>query len=78
MIENVERDEKRVRTVTFREAVRKWLKICVDILYRFGSLLEHRYVFLHVVRCRGISQWYACSPDSMHDALGLEPRTCHL
>jgi len=64
MIENVERDEKRVRTVTFREAVRKWLKICVDILYRFGSLLEHRYVFLHVVRCRGISQWYACCPES--------------
>lgn len=29
----------------------------VDQLYTVGTLQDHRYVFLHVVRCRGVSQW---------------------
>jgi hypothetical protein len=41
----------------FIESVRKWLKIAVSYLYRVGGFTDHQYVFLHVVRCRGISQW---------------------
>lgn len=44
-------------TQSFRSHVRKWLLICVDHLYKFGTLMEHRYVMAQTVRCTGVTSW---------------------
>jgi len=41
----------------FRRSVRKWIRIVVDALFKFGSYNDHQYVLCQVLRCRGITRW---------------------
>ena len=38
-------------------AVRAWLCILIDCLFRIGSVADHVFVLQHAIRARGVTSW---------------------
>ncbi|KAI9209867.1 uncharacterized protein BJ171DRAFT_485419 [Polychytrium aggregatum] len=52
-------DESRANYSTFLKDVRGWITHIVGALLRVARPIDHRFLLLHALRCKGVGQWGA-------------------